>query len=444
MLPCSYCVKRGLECHYDPRKRARPEVIEVNDGSPKTSSPIPSTSANQHEHSAQSEETLSNSQGTASSQTYIPTPTTSGIGNNPSNLSDSLLNSATMSLLFSEAGGLGAGQAVSTMTPLSSSHVDQYPTSLIQSSDRQTNQYHDESIPLMGEPFINIWNSEVNWLPYGPTTHFELPPDNTSLLGSKAARKGSDYHLTQQHERDKVTSSASPHASDLHSEIAQPQPLRRDQTQQRLPSSILRNIDDINAKSRDKRHKTRYYLDGAGARDPYTKDAKSARSGARKVARFPSNDFVLSISGAGATYHDSLDEMVQRLTLSPDIQSLVSSETYTELRLKVDSSGNSPVQVHEKFSAEHPSINTICWLIGIYFKRFHSVFPFIDKFHLNIPSLGWSISLATAAIGARYVDYSEAEACADSLSMLLHRLLTWEVGDLSTSGYFLAYAISMI
>lgn len=80
--------------------------------------------------------------------------------------------------------------------------------------------------------------------------------------------------------------------------------------------------------------------------------------------------------------------------------------------------------------------STFQLLITSYFEQFHPINPFIDRSHLTIPMWGWSLCLATAAIGARYLGIKQVTLYGDQLCSILHELLLKEVGY-----YFLCRAI---
>lgn len=71
---------------------------------------------------------------------------------------------------------------------------------------------------------------------------------------------------------------------------------------------------------------------------------------------------------------------------------------------------------------------TLRLLIMLYFKHFHPVNPFVDRSHLCIPIWGWSLCLATAAIGARFLGIDQITLYGDDLCAILHELLLKEVG----------------
>lgn len=70
---------------------------------------------------------------------------------------------------------------------------------------------------------------------------------------------------------------------------------------------------------------------------------------------------------------------------------------------------------------------TLEYFIQLYFENFHTVYPFLDRSLLCIPVWGWSLYLAAAAIGARYLCISEVTLFGDGICSLLHEILFKEV-----------------
>lgn len=71
--------------------------------------------------------------------------------------------------------------------------------------------------------------------------------------------------------------------------------------------------------------------------------------------------------------------------------------------------------------------DTFNFLIRLYFDHFHPLYPFLDRSLLCIPVWGWSLVLATAAIGTRYLGLAELTRFGDDLCGALHELLIREV-----------------
>ena len=71
--------------------------------------------------------------------------------------------------------------------------------------------------------------------------------------------------------------------------------------------------------------------------------------------------------------------------------------------------------------------DTFNFLIRLYFHHFHPLYPFLDRSLLSIPVWGWSLVLATAAIGTRYLGLAELTRFGDDLCGALHELLIREV-----------------
>jgi hypothetical protein len=73
--------------------------------------------------------------------------------------------------------------------------------------------------------------------------------------------------------------------------------------------------------------------------------------------------------------------------------------------------------------------DTFNYLTRLYFDHFHPVYPFLDRSLLCIPVWGWSLCLATAAIGTRYLGLAELTRFGDDLCGAIHELLLREVCD---------------
>lgn len=78
-------------------------------------------------------------------------------------------------------------------------------------------------------------------------------------------------------------------------------------------------------------------------------------------------------------------------------------------------------------SQNFPSREVLSYFIQLYFNHFHPVYPFLDQPLLSMPIWGWSVCLASAAIGCRHTNAPEAGPNSDALNLLLRDLLTREV-----------------
>lgn len=110
----------------------------------------------------------------------------------------------------------------------------------------------------------------------------------------------------------------------------------------------------------------------------------------------------------------------------------VTQQEYNEILSKIVAPSSTGVSILYPFSNDRfPSLGTLKYLIQLYFKNFHPIYPFLNEWMIGIPGWGWSMTLATAAIGAQYMNSSISHTSSSALHGLLYSVLVQDVSKTS-------------
>ena len=175
------------------------------------------------------------------------------------------------------------------------------------------------------------------------------------------------------------------------------------------------------------------YVAGAGARSTRTDGIRRSKRISRTITN-SSTDGSPHSSGQLSTHlHELMDEHA-RLASKDDIPLIISQQNLDKILSKIGVTFTNPIFVPHPFSMDRfPALRTVNYLVHFYVENFHPVYPFLDQSILEVPARCWSLTLATAAIGARYMPSSIADASSEALHGLLHTMLVQEVCYIRTA-----------
>jgi hypothetical protein len=173
-------------------------------------------------------------------------------------------------------------------------------------------------------------------------------------------------------------------------------------------------------------HNNRLYADGGGFRE-----SQADRSILERRAAFPNRH--IQPGGehhVGFTWTSILLEKISLVrTKTPRPEFDIPESIFQDMELRLCPLTGRPL-LSAEYLAERDILLTrdaFNYLIRLYFDHFHPVYPFLDRSLLSIPVWGWSLCLATAAVGARYLGFAELTQFGDELCGALHELLVREV-----------------
>ncbi|KAG4271230.1 hypothetical protein FPRO04_11153 [Fusarium proliferatum] len=167
-----------------------------------------------------------------------------------------------------------------------------------------------------------------------------------------------------------------------------------------------------------------HYSDGAGFRESRAERYMRQRRAAYGGDHGPSPGQQVHISGIS-----DLDARVAAASNRIGASSDVPDSIFEELMSRLDSHATSS-HIPADSAAHKDSLlakRTFQLFIDLYFEHFHPVNPFVDRSHLSIPLWGWSLCLATAAIGSKYFGSEEVNRFGDCLCCILHELMAREL-----------------
>ncbi|KAF5649999.1 transcription factor ZMS1 [Fusarium sp. NRRL 52700] len=170
--------------------------------------------------------------------------------------------------------------------------------------------------------------------------------------------------------------------------------------------------------------KATHYSDGAGFRESRSERYMRQRRAAYAEDHGPSPGPQFHIS-----WISDLDARVTAASKRIGAPSDVPDSIFQELRTRLDTHATSS-HILADFAAQKESLlakSTLELFISLYFEHFHPVNPFVDRSHLSIPLWGWSLCLATAAIGSKYFGSREVSRYGDCLCSILHELMAREL-----------------
>ncbi|KAF5543768.1 transcription factor ZMS1 [Fusarium phyllophilum] len=260
----------------------------------------------------------------------------------------------------------------------------------------------------------DTYSLPTNWLP------FDDVPLNNTLLHSLDDVPGVASATAPQ---SLETQASFPTLPDIHE-----QSLQQDQVSALIASMASNNQrktqSDISEDPALPCTKATHYSDGAGFRESRAERYMRQRRAAYAEDHGPSPGQQVHIS-----WISDLDAKVAAASKRIGASSDVPDTIFEELVSRLDSHATSSYILAD-FAAHKESLltkSTFQLFISLYFENFHPVNPFVDRSHLSIPLWGWSLCLATAAIGSKYFGSEEVNRFGDCLCCILHELMAREL-----------------
>ncbi|CAI6088417.1 unnamed protein product [Clonostachys chloroleuca] len=132
----------------------------------------------------------------------------------------------------------------------------------------------------------------------------------------------------------------------------------------------------------------------------------------------------------------ALAAMVEENERDPDSRFVIPEDMFQEILLRLCPQPGSQALTNSFLNYKSILLNksSLSLFLKSYFKAFHEIYPFIDWSFLSMPIWGWSLTLAVAATGARYLGLSPLTQLSEELYHVLHNLLLGETRALAASG----------
>ena len=191
------------------------------------------------------------------------------------------------------------------------------------------------------------------------------------------------------------------------------------------PLATTGRLDSVDSPAHDCASHSRLYADGAGFRE-----SQADRSILERRAALPRQTQSSNVHELGFTWTAILLDKIQLDKAKgprPDLE--IPEPIFHEMQLRLCSLSGRPLLSAESLAYRDILLrrDTFNYLTRLYFDHFHPVYPFLDRSLLCIPVWGWSLCLATAAIGTRYLGLAELTRFGDDLCGAIHELLLREV-----------------
>lgn len=177
-------------------------------------------------------------------------------------------------------------------------------------------------------------------------------------------------------------------------------------------------------------HPGSLYSDGAGGRSSQAERAMQKRRShlERSTSSSPTGDIYATRPGQSPL--PTFETVIQGVQRSGDSQLYhIPEDVYNDIMAKVADRipFHWPDTSPRLGNRSLPGKETLDHFVRLYFNHFHPVYPFLDLPLLNMPLWGWSLCLATAAVGSRYSNAAEKDRFGDAISIILRETLVSEV-----------------
>ncbi|KAG5771229.1 hypothetical protein H9Q72_002136 [Fusarium xylarioides] len=380
--PCTYCAVRNFVCSYLPRKRRGRQIM------------------------LSSSEEQGSARGTTASTVQSP-----GTIATPGTALDWLETSTRQQ----------------NMTSVVQVQTDTIQRDQITSNDGQSSSVDSHlgrepegPTSIVGD-ISDTYSMPTNWLP------FDDVPLNSSLLHSF-----NDMPRLPSEVND--ASLAAPQSLETHASLPNLSEIHEQSLQQDHVSALIASMASNKQRKAQSSEfsddsalagtKATHYSDGAGFRESRAERYMRQRRAAYAEDHGPSPGQQVHIS-----WISDLDARVEAASKRIGAASDVPDSIFEELMSRLDSHATSS-HILADFAAHRESLlakSTMQLFINLYFEHFHPANPFVDRSHLSIPLWGWSLCLATAAIGSKYFGSEEVNRFGDCLCCILHELMAREL-----------------
>ncbi|KAI8711139.1 hypothetical protein NCS52_01489300 [Fusarium sp. LHS14.1] len=164
---------------------------------------------------------------------------------------------------------------------------------------------------------------------------------------------------------------------------------------------------------------TNLYVDGAGFRSSQAERCIRERQG-----KYGTKSAYGDGSGENS-WQAVFSSKVYAMEQHPDLRYDIPEDIFEEILSRLCPSTGEPLLSEEflankAFLLKRPAFSV---LLKLYFTNFHKLYPFVDHSFLCIPIWGWSLTLAVAAIGTRYMGLAKLTSHGEELCAVLHELL---------------------
>ncbi|KAH6974520.1 hypothetical protein BKA56DRAFT_675945 [Ilyonectria sp. MPI-CAGE-AT-0026] len=381
--PCNHCAARSLDCVYLPRKRKRTQYKQDQEPSlDDQKSPV----------------------NPASDTGQSPVPNDLGgmvtTWASPSNQQDGPSHNLSNAGAFDESG----------------SQMALEPETL----QDQTSQNFAGELPVMSPQWLER-SMATNWLPFDvslngdfilpspenmlPTYPSEVPrlsgtvledPATETLNEPQGSQDGVDFVLQQ----DCVSALINSMGGSLQGYADGPNSPHPSSTHSSTQQNIL-------------------YADGAGFRSSQADRCIRER---QETYTTPSSS---GDHSEGNSWLTVFSNKVHGIEQHPDPQFDIPEDIFQEILSRLRPSSGEQLLSKEFLANEAFLLNKSAFslFLKLYFNNFHKLYPFVDRSFLCIPIWGWSLTLAVAAIGTRYLGLTKLTSHGEELCAVLHELL---------------------
>lgn len=280
---------------------------------------------------------------------------------------------------------------------------------------RPNSSYHDHSV------IEHSLETAMNWLPFD-YNFANAPRDNLSPEGHRSQSNGAAVSSLAEATSPELEGRSSPRNDSLASLIASmgraSQPFGN-----RFSSRAMSGSDAANPVGS-------LYSDGAGGRTSQAERAMQIQRAQREASLLAISAGSIATPGSECSWMQALENGLNATSPSENGRLYrIPDQIYSEVKAKVDARVPFCLSSSSFFLSgrSFPSKEILDNFVRLYFDHFHPVCPFIDLPLLNMPIWGWSLCLATAAIGCRYSSSAQKDICADALSVVLRETLVYEV-----------------
>jgi hypothetical protein len=292
----------------------------------------------------------------------------------------------------------------------------------------------DGEIMLNNEAIFDASGSWSNWLPCDqvPTLRNELVSIAAPYSASASQREQASSQRPQ-----------GPQAAQSQAHILSPtrtsdtrglEPAQLEVSTRTMPPVPIVDRHHLRPRPSQSGSKRGLYVAGAGARSTRIDRARRARRKSPKSTNASLDDSPQSHSEASSIFylHELMDEHALHAEFDAANPLFVTQQNYNGILSKIVDLSSTGVSILHPFSNDRfPSLRTLSYLIQLYFKNFYPVYPFLSEWMIGVPGWGWSMTLATAAIGAQYMDSSISHTSSNALHGLLYSVLVQDVSETS-------------
>lgn len=292
----------------------------------------------------------------------------------------------------------------------------------------------DGEIMLNNEAIFDASGSWSNWLPCDQVPTLRNEPISIAAPYSTSASQQEQASSQRPQGPQAAQSQAHILSPTRTSDIRGLEPAQLENSSLTMPPVPIVDRHHLRPRPSQSGSKRDLYVAGAGARSTRIDRARRARRKSPKSVNASLDESPQSHSESSLIFylHESMDEHALHAEFDAANPLFVTQQEYNEILSKIVDLSSTGVSILHPFSNDHfPSLRTLSYLIQLYFKNFHPVYPFLNEWMIGVSGWGWSMTLATAAIGAQYMNSSISHASSNALHGLLYSILVQDVSKTS-------------